>query len=608
MARADDTWSRPVASYSPGRNAAGARLSRGRNRPPARQRALTRPVFTPMLWSVASVQTSQGRGEDGVVGDEPTAGTSLSDLLALPALAGARVEPPGAPLDAHVQAVTVAGAGGPAEQGAIVLAAEPTAADLTPGCVAVVCRRPSGDLGVPALVLRPGAPWAPVVAEISAAVAAAAGSGPAAAVRQALRGPLIEGHGYSALAGVAQDFLSAGVACLDEYLDTLGSAGLSPDDEIDLAGAVERARGHGPASVVGSFFADEEFAVCRERVIGRGGTVGVVVVWLAPPLSAAQAAAVGELAEACAIERARDEARTETEARLRGDLLEELRAGEIVSPESIVRRARHVGTDLARGAVALVGRLEDPHDHGRLIVEPRLVRRFLQQTRAVLDLHCPGALVDWDAGKLLVLLPPDPGSDMDTFDERSQTIARRLIGATSQAVPGVALSLALSRYTPDPERLGAALDEAELACAIGERLGRVGEVVTFEETGTYKLLFQLFADRPGELSSFYDQTIAPLVAYDEQYGTELVGTLATYLEMDANLAGTAGHLFTHRHTVRYRLDRVAELSGLDVAKTDDREKLSLGLKAMRLLGKRIPAPHGVERPRSSRKATPPRRG
>jgi sugar diacid utilization regulator len=554
----------------------------------------------PILGVVASVPTTQEETEiaSGEPAHEPAQGPTLADLMSLPSLAGARVEPPDAPLDAHVRAVTVVDGGGPAEPGAVVLAAEPSPDLLPPGSVAVVCRRPSTDLPVPALVLRPGAPWGPVVAEISAAVAAAAGSGPAAAVRQALREPLVEGHGYSALAGVAQDFLGVGVACLDEYLDTLGSAGLTPGDEADLAAAVERARGHGPASVVGSFFADEELAVHRERVIGRGGTVGVVVVWLPSPLAASEAAVVAELAEACAIERARDEARTETEARLRGDLLEELRAGEIASAESIVRRARHLGTDLAHGAVALMGRLEDPHDQGRLITEPRLVRRFLQQARAVLDLHCPGALVDWEAGKLLVLVPPEPGADPGAVDERAKTIARRLIGATGQAVPGVALSLALSRHTPEPERLGAALDEAELALAIGERLGRVGEVVTFEETGTYKLLFQLFADRPGELAGFYDQTLGPLVAYDDQYGTELVATLATYLENDANLAVTAGQLFTHRHTVRYRLDRIAELSGLDVARTDDREKLSLGLKAMRLLGKRIPTPPGVERARS----------
>jgi len=266
-------------------------------------------------------------------------------------------------------------------------------------------------------------------------------------------------------------------------------------------------------------------------------------------------------------------------------------AGEAVSRESLVRRARHLGADLSRGAVALIGKLQDPHTEGRVITDPRLVRRFLQQARAAMDLHWPRALVDWNEGRLLALLPPavsgveDPSRE--EIEAQAFTLGKRLLGATRETVPGLALTLALSRFTPEPERLGAALDESRLALSIGERLGRVGEVVTFEETGTYKLLFQIFADRPEELSSFYDQTIAPLVRYDEQYQTELVGTLSTYLGNDCNLAATASTLYTHRHTVRYRLDRIAELSGLDIAKTDDREKLSLGLKAMRLLGRRV---------------------
>ena len=56
------------------------------------------------------------------------------------------------------------------------------------------------------------------------------------------------------------------------------------------------------------------------------------------------------------------------------------------------------------------------------------------------------------------------------------------------------------------------------------------------------------------------------------------------------MARTAEKLFTHRHTIRYRLDRVRELTGLDVGSTDGRERLSLGLKAMRVLG--IAPPRG----------------
>src|ERR1700679_3484180 len=87
-----------------------------------------------------------------------------------------------------------------------------------------------------------------------------------------------------------------------------------------------------------------------------------------------------------------------------------------------------------------------------------------------------------------------------------------------------------------------------------------------------------------ELQRFYAETVEPLVAYDEQYETDLVQTLETFLDADSNGAGTAQRLFTHRHTIYYRLERVRELSGLDVSSSDGREKLSLGLKAMRVLG------------------------
>jgi DNA-binding PucR family transcriptional regulator len=114
--------------------------------------------------------------------------------------------------------------------------------------------------------------------------------------------------------------------------------------------------------------------------------------------------------------------------------------------------------------------------------------------------------------------------------------------------------------------------------------------IAFEETGAYRLLLPAISEDPGELERFYEETVSPIVDYDEQYETELVRTLESFLEADGNVAQTAQRLFTHRHTIRYRLDRVKELTGLDVGSTDGRERLGLGLKAMRVLG--IPAERG----------------
>src|ERR1700751_6337562 len=93
-----------------------------------------------------------------------------------------------------------------------------------------------------------------------------------------------------------------------------------------------------------------------------------------------------------------------------------------------------------------------------------------------------------------------------------------------------------------------------------------------------------------ELRRFYEETVRPLAAYDEQYETDLLGTLATFLDCDANVNATAARLYTHRHTIRYRFERVRELTGLDGSSSDGREKLSLGLKARGVLG--VAAPRG----------------
>ena len=106
-------------------------------------------------------------------------------------------------------------------------------------------------------------------------------------------------------------------------------------------------------------------------------------------------------------------------------------------------------------------------------------------------------------------------------------------------------------------------------------------------SGTYRLLFRVLASHPEEVTAFYDDTVAPLVRYDDQYRTDLVGTLESYFDNDCNMNATAANVFAHRHTVAYRLERVKELTGLDPLRAADRERLGLGLKAYRIIAPRL---------------------
>ena len=156
---------------------------------------------------------------------------------------------------------------------------------------------------------------------------------------------------------------------------------------------------------------------------------------------------------------------------------------------------------------------------------------------------------------------------------------------------GFAVVVGRSRIAVDPMDLHRAAGEALLAANVAapDHASPESRLLSFEDTGAYRLLLPAMSDDPAELERFYLDTIAPLVAYDEQYGTELVHTLETFLANDGSMAATYKQLFTHRHTIRYRLERIKELTGLDVNSTDGRERLGLGLKAMRVLGVRAPS-------------------
>ena len=49
--------------------------------------------------------------------------------------------------------------------------------------------------------------------------------------------------------------------------------------------------------------------------------------------------------------------------------------------------------------------------------------------------------------------------------------------------------------------------------------------------------------------------------YDKQNDSQLVHTLVTFLGNDENLSKTAQDLFAHRHTIRYRLQKIADITG-----------------------------------------------
>ena len=163
-----------------------------------------------------------------------------------------------------------------------------------------------------------------------------------------------------------------------------------------------------------------------------------------------------------------------------------------------------------------------------------------------------------------------------------------------------------SRRTDDPVDVYRAARRRCSRSTLPRRRGL--EIPAFEDNGAYRLLLPAMSEDPGEFERFYEETVAPLSVYDEQYETELVATVEAYLgqrrQRDADGRDDV-HAPPHDPLPARARE---ELSGHDMSSTEGREKLSLGLKAMRVSRDRPTARACCSSWRGGRQGAPPRRG
>jgi purine catabolism regulator len=118
--------------------------------------------------------------------------------------------------------------------------------------------------------------------------------------------------------------------------------------------------------------------------------------------------------------------------------------------------------------------------------------------------------------------------------------------------------------------------------ALGRQIFGTGKVIAFGDLGVYRLLVRL-RETP-ELWAFYRETLSALAAYDQRQGGELLKTLDSYFAHLGNLRATSEALHVHRNTLLYRLERIKDISGLDLNNAEEHFALWLALRAHRVLG------------------------
>jgi sugar diacid utilization regulator len=263
------------------------------------------------------------------------------------------------------------------------------------------------------------------------------------------------------------------------------------------------------------------------------------------------------------VELAHQRALAESELRLRRDLVEDLLTG--TDEASALARSQALGHDLRpEHRVAVIRWPAAPSENSLVRAVEQAVTRVLET--GVLMARRPGGVVLIAPGPEL----PDTGR---RWVELHRTVTRSLRGTSG--------AIGVGGICAGPAQVPKSYAQANRALRIRLRSSAPAGVTLYDELGVYRLLSSDGND--DEVRQYVREWLGPLLDYDATSRSDLVTTLWQYLECGGNYDATARALLIHRSTLRYRLRRIREISGLDIGAVNTRLNLHIATRARQVL-------------------------
>jgi purine catabolism regulator len=278
-------------------------------------------------------------------------------------------------------------------------------------------------------------------------------------------------------------------------------------------------------------------------------------------------------ADVCAIELAKNRAIAFAVEQARGDWVQMWLSGTPADDDLLATRAQQAGFDPSGSYMVAVFRAATksgaplPLESLISLVRDDMVRR--QINGAV------GQYVD-----VIVAIYPIENATQTTRVRRMVEEVREQLTTRS---PSGLVGAGISRPATNLSALRESYREAKDAVSIANELGDREDTTFYGDLKLFQLLLALKERNLDHLRRFYLDTLGLLVEHDERKQGDLIRTLNGFFEANGNLAKAAQDLDVHRNTLVYRLERIAELTDMNLDDADNRLILHLALKIQRVL-------------------------
>ncbi len=273
-----------------------------------------------------------------------------------------------------------------------------------------------------------------------------------------------------------------------------------------------------------------------------------------------------------ALELLRGRVAGDTERRLAGDVLSAIVDGDLAGTE-LARRLEPFG--LAERIAAIAVQTPDDSRIAAATVEEALAGALREEAASGLVASTPTLTCALVAGR-----------DEDDLFDLADRVMRRL---ETVLTPGLRVGVGRPVSGTDARRSFHEARCAVEAVALGIHAGNGNgngqapraAVATYRDLGSFQLLLSLQDDEA--LKLFCDSILGPIEASEGHYGGELMRSLEAFIEENGQWERAARRLYCHRHTLRYRIKRVEELTGRNLGSARDRIEFWLALRGRELV-------------------------
>lgn len=284
-------------------------------------------------------------------------------------------------------------------------------------------------------------------------------------------------------------------------------------------------------------------------------------------------------AAAAALVLTKQQAVAAVENKYRADFLRDALVGRAGPPERVVGHAHSLGWHLDRPVVVVVATVDQSATPLDAMEERSLQERFSRAWSQAVHEADPEAPVAGYAQEVVAVI----GIAADTPTESLE----RTVGRFARSVRGDggggrrSFTTGISRPITTIGDLPRAYAEATESVVVGRRLHGNGSVTPFGSLGVFRLLSQV---DPDELRNFALETLGPLASTDLPDAEDLRQTLSVLLEHNMNVAETSRALHFHYNTLRYRITKLEQILGPFTTDSHRRFSLALALHVIQMRG------------------------